>query len=62
LAISSSARPARVRGIALAVTDEDIAAHMRLAGQHEGMLVCPEGGAALAATARLRGDGWNQGR
>jgi len=45
-------------GIALAVTDEDIAAHMRLAGEHEGMLVCPEGGAALAATARLRRDGW----
>jgi len=45
-------------GIALAVTDDDIAAHMRLAGEHEGMLVCPEGGAALAATARLRRDGW----
>jgi threonine synthase len=45
-------------GIAIAVTDDDIAAHMRLAGEHEGMLVCPEGGAALAATARLRGDGW----
>jgi threonine synthase len=45
-------------GIAVAVTDEDIAAHMALAGEHEGMLVCPEGGAALAATARLRRDGW----
>jgi threonine synthase len=45
-------------GIALAVTDDDIAAHMALAGEHEGMLVCPEGGAALAATARLRRDGW----
>ena len=45
-------------GIALAVTDDDIAAHMALAGEREGMLVCPEGGAALAATARLRREGW----
>jgi threonine synthase len=45
-------------GIALAVTDDDIAAHMRLAGEHEGMLVCPEGGAALAGIARLRRDRW----
>jgi threonine synthase len=45
-------------GIAIAVTDDDIATHMRLAGECEGMLVCPEGGAALAATARLRRDGW----
>ena len=45
-------------GVAIAVTDEDIAAHMRLAGENEGMLVCPEGAAALAATARLRRDGW----
>ena len=45
-------------GIAIAIADEDIAAHMALAGEHEGMLVCPEGAAALAATARLRRDGW----
>jgi threonine synthase len=45
-------------GVALAVDDADIAAHMRLAGEHEGMLVCPEGAAALAATAKLRHDGW----
>ncbi len=45
-------------GTALAVTDDDIAAHMRIAGEQEGMLVCPEGGAALAAVARLRRDGW----
>jgi len=45
-------------GTALAVTDEEIAAHMRIAGEREGMLVCPEGGAALAAVARLRRDGW----
>jgi threonine synthase len=45
-------------GTALAVTDEDIAAHMRIAGEREGMLVCPEGAAALAGVARLRRDGW----
>src|SRR5207237_6395491 len=45
-------------GIAVAVTDDEIAMHMRLAGQHEGMLVCPEGAAALAGVARLRREGW----
>ncbi len=45
-------------GIAVAVNDDEIATHMGLAGEHEGMLVCPEGAAALAATARLRADGW----
>ena len=45
-------------GIALSVTDADIAEHMRHAGELEGMLVCPEGGAALAAAAKLRRDGW----
>ncbi len=45
-------------GAAVAVDDGAIAAHMRLAGENEGMLVCPEGAAALAATARLRADGW----
>lgn len=45
-------------GIALAVSDDDIASHMGIAGESEGMLVCPEGAAALAGTARLRTDGW----
>jgi len=45
-------------GIATAVTDDDIAAHMRVAGEREGMLVCPEGAAALAAAASLRRVGW----
>ena len=44
-------------GIAIAVNEDEIASHMRLAGEREGMLVCPEGGAALAATAKLRSDG-----
>jgi threonine synthase len=45
-------------GTALAVSDETIAATMELAGASEGMVVCPEGAAALAATERLRRDGW----
>jgi threonine synthase len=45
-------------GAAVAVSDEDIAAHMRTAGESEGLLVCPEGAAALAAAAALRRDGW----
>jgi threonine synthase len=31
---------------------------MRLVGAMEGMLVCPEGAAAIAAAAKLRRDGW----
>src|SRR6266700_4665632 len=45
-------------GTAVAVPDETIAATMELAGATEGMVVCPEGGAALAAAERLRRDGW----
>ena len=45
-------------GIAIAVTEEEIAEGMRAAGEREGMLVCPEGGAALAGAAKLRRDGW----
>jgi len=45
-------------GTAVAVTEDQIAEGMRVAGEREGMLVCPEGGAALAATAKLRRDGW----
>lgn len=45
-------------GTAVAVPDETIAATMELAGATEGMVLCPEGAAALAAAARLRSDGW----
>lgn len=48
-------------GVALAVTDDDIATHMRIAGEREGLLLCPEGAAAVAATARLRAEGWIHG-
>jgi threonine synthase len=45
-------------GIAVAVSEKEIAHSMASAGGAEGMLVCPEGGAAIAATAKLRRDGW----
>jgi len=45
-------------GIALAVTDDEMRDMMRLVGTMEGMLVCPEGAAALAAAAKLRREGW----
>ncbi len=45
-------------GTAVALTEQEIADGMRVAGEREGMLVCPEGGAALAAAAKLRREGW----
>jgi threonine synthase len=45
-------------GTAVAVTETEIAESMRATGAAEGMLVCPEGGAAIAGTANLRRDGW----
>jgi threonine synthase len=45
-------------GTAIAVTEDEIAEGMRIAGEAEGMLVCPEGGAALAGARRLRASGW----
>jgi threonine synthase len=45
-------------GIAIAVSEGEIAQSMQVAGTAEGMLVCPEGGAAIAGTAKLRRDGW----
>jgi threonine synthase len=45
------------QGIAIAVSEREIASSMAAAGRDEGMLVCPEGGAALAAVAKLRSDG-----
>ena len=45
-------------GIAIAVSEREIAQSMQAAGSAEGMLVCPEGGAAIAGTAKLRRDGW----
>jgi threonine synthase len=45
-------------GIAVTVSEREIAQSMQAAGGAEGMLVCPEGGAAIAGTAKLRRDGW----
>jgi threonine synthase len=45
-------------GIALSVTDDETRDMMRLVGAMEGMLVCPEGAAAIAAAAKLRREGW----
>jgi len=45
-------------GIAVAVSETAIAQSMQAAGAAEGMLLCPEGGAAIAGTAKLRRDGW----
>jgi threonine synthase len=45
-------------GIAVAVTDDEMRDMMRLVGSMEGMLVCPEGAAAVAAAAKLRRTGW----
>src|SRR5207248_11630250 len=45
-------------GTALAVSDDEIADAMELAGESEGLLLCPEGGCALAVTRELRRTGW----
>jgi threonine synthase len=45
-------------GTAVGVSEREIADAMRAAGEREGMLVCPEGGAALAGVKKLRADGW----
>jgi threonine synthase len=45
-------------GIAVAVSEREIEQAMGAAGRAEGMLVCPEGGAAIAAASKLRREGW----
>ena len=45
-------------GTAIAVSDDAIRDGMRLASTLEGMLVCPEAGACIAATDALRKSGW----
>src|SRR5438067_8962903 len=45
-------------GIAVAVSEREIETAMEGAGGAEGMLVCPEGGAAVAAASKLRREGW----
>ena len=45
-------------GTAIAVSDEDLLAEVRTVGKCEGLFVCPEGGAVIAALRQLIGQGW----
>lgn len=45
-------------GTAVAVSDADILAEQRLLGQQEGLYICPEGAATLAAARQLRQSGF----
>ena len=45
-------------GRAVAVTDDDLLRELRAIGVHEGLFVCPEGAAAMAATRQLTEEGW----
>jgi threonine synthase len=45
-------------GTAVAVDDAEILAAMRLVARCEGLWICPEGAAAVAAAGRLRASGW----
>jgi threonine synthase len=46
------------KGTAIAVDDAEILAKQRELSMDEGIFVCPEGGATLAAVAALRVSGW----
>jgi threonine synthase len=46
------------RGAAVAVPDEEMIEAASLIGRTQGIFVCPEGGATLAAFQRLRNQGW----
>ncbi|WP_208297688.1 threonine synthase [Actinophytocola oryzae] len=48
-------------GTAVAVDDADILAHQAACAAAEGMLMCPEGAATLAAVAQLKDKGWLDG-
>src|SRR5919199_962821 len=45
-------------GTAVAVEDTDILDAMGLLAEHEGLWICPEGAACVAALRRLARDGW----
>jgi len=45
-------------GIAIAVTDADLLAEQHHIAELEGVCICPEGGACLAAAKQLRTSGW----
>ena len=45
-------------GRAIAVSDADLLAELRVLGAAEGLFVCPEGAAAMVAVRRLVAEGW----
>jgi threonine synthase len=45
-------------GTAIAVSDDELLDDLRAFAASEGLLLCPEGAACLAATRRLRESGW----
>jgi threonine synthase len=45
-------------GIAIAVADPDLLAEQHHMAELEGVFICPEGGACLAAATQLRNSGW----
>lgn len=45
-------------GAAMAVSDAELLEMQKLVGSHEGLFLCPEGAATLAAARRLRKEGW----
>jgi threonine synthase len=47
-------------GTAVAVSDADIEDAMRLVSRTDGLAMCPEGAATVAATKQLRDSGWLQ--
>jgi threonine synthase len=46
------------RGTAVAVEDEDTLRALRLLAESEGMWICPEGAACVAALEQLKEQGW----
>ncbi|HEV3358175.1 MAG TPA: threonine synthase [Pseudonocardiaceae bacterium] len=48
-------------GTAVAVSDEALLAEQRRLAREEGLFICPEGAACLAAAAQLRDSGWLRG-
>lgn len=48
----------RSNGCAIAVSDADLLAELRIVGEQEGVFLCPEGAAAMAAVRRLTMQEW----
>ncbi len=48
----------QTNGCAIAVSDEELLADVRLLARLEGVFACPEGAATVSAARRLRAEGW----